>query len=140
MRIFLIFFFIFKFHYLGAVEFSGKFEQGAFILGKTNPNSKVIIDNRNIRVSEDGYFAFGLDRDRKNNVLITIKKDGEEKKIEKKVLKREYKIQRIDGLPPKQVTPPPEVYERIKKDNILEKFPILHCKFRRVHTKITANC
>ena len=119
MRIFLIFFFIIKFQYLGAVEFLGKFEQGAFILGKTNPNSKVKIDNRNIRVSKDGYFAFGLDRDRKNNVLITIKNGGKSKKIEKKVLKREYKIQRIDGLPSKQVTPPPEVYERIKKDNIL---------------------
>ena len=119
MRIFLIFFFIIKFQYLGAVEFLGKFEQGAFILGKTNPNSKVKIDNRNIRVSKDGYFAFGLDRDRKNNVLIIIKSDGETKKIEKKVLKREYKIQRIDGLPSKQVTPPPEVYKRIKKDNIL---------------------
>ena len=119
MRIFLIFFFIIKFQYLGAVEFLGKFEQGAFILGKTNPNSKVKIDNRNIRVSKDGYFAFGLDRDRKNNVLIIIKSDGETKKIEKKVLKREYKIQRIDGLPSKQVTPPPEVYERIKKDNVL---------------------
>ena len=29
-------------------------------------------------------FAFGLDRDRKNNVLISIKKDGKTKKIEKK--------------------------------------------------------
>ena len=37
----------------------------------------------------------------------------------KKVFKRIYKIQRIDGLPKKQVTPPPEVYERIKKDNLL---------------------
>ena len=119
MRVFFLFFLILNFQHLSAVEFLGKFEQGSFILGKTNPNSKVKIDNRNIRVSEDGYFAFGLDRDRKNNVLITIKKDGETKKIEKKVFKREYKIQRIDGLPPKQVTPPPEVYERIKKDNIL---------------------
>ena len=119
MRIFLIFLFVLKFHYAGAVEFLGKFEQGAFILGKTNPKSKVKIDNRNIRVTEDGYFAFGLDRDRKNNVLITIKEDGKTKKIEKKILKREYKIQRIDGLPSKQVTPPPEVYERIKKDNVL---------------------
>ena len=104
---------------LYAVEFYGKFEQGSFILGKTDPNSKVKIDNRNIRVSKDGYFAFGLDRDRKNNVLITIKNDDKTEKIEKKVLKREYKIQRIDGLPSKQVTPPPEVYERIKKDNVL---------------------
>ncbi len=104
---------------LFALELTGKFEQGSFILGKTNPNSKVKIDNRNVRVSKEGYFAFGLDRDRSNNVLITIKTNGKTKKVEKKVIKREYKIQRIDGLPPKQVTPPPEVYERIKKDNVL---------------------
>ena len=120
MRFLIIFFtIVFQFQHLGALEFIGKFEQGAFILGKTKPDSKVIIDNKNVRVSKDGYFAFGLDRDRKNNVLIKIRENGELKTIEKKVLKRKYKIQRIDGLPPKQVTPPPEVYERIKKDNIL---------------------
>ena len=102
-----------------AAEFLGDFKQGSFILGKTDPNSKVFIDDRKVRVSNDGYFAFGLDRDRKNNVLIKIKNKRETKLIEKKVFKRKYKIQRIEGLPPKQVTPPPEVYERIKKDNIL---------------------
>jgi murein DD-endopeptidase MepM/ murein hydrolase activator NlpD len=114
MRFLIIFFtIVFQFQHLGALEFIGKFEQGAFILGKTKPDSKVIIDNKNVRVSKDGYFAFGLDRDRKNNVLIKIRENGELKTIEKKVLKRKYKIQRIDGLPPKQVTPPPEVYEFI---------------------------
>ena len=77
------------------------------------------IRDRKVRVSNDGYFVFGLDRDRKNNVLIKIINNKETKLIEKKVFKRKYKIQRIDGLPPKQVTPPPEVFERIKKDNIL---------------------
>ena len=101
------------------IEFKGEFKQGSFILGKTSPENKISIDDRNIRVSKDGYFAFGLDRDRKNDVIIKIKKNGDSEKIIKKVFKREYKIQRIDGLPPKQVTPPPEVYERIKKDNIL---------------------
>ena len=120
MRFILLFLILlFNFQYLSAVEFLGKFEQGSFILGKTKPNSKVKVDDKKIRVSRDGFFAFGLDRDRKNNVLIIIKEDGKTKKIEKKVLKREYKIQRIDGLPSKQVTPPPEVYDRIKKDNIL---------------------
>ena len=112
-------FILFLFNTSHAVEFIGDFKQGSFILGKTDPNSKVYIDNRKVRVSSDGYFAFGLDRDRKNNVLIKIKNSMETKLIEKKVFKRKYKIQRIDGLPPKQVTPPPEVYERIKKDNIL---------------------
>ena len=116
-KILLIFFIVFN--YSHAVEFEGNFKQGSFILGKTDSKTKVFIDNKEIRVSSDGYFAFGLDRDRKNNVLIKIIKDKKIKIIEKKVIKRKYKIQKIDGLPPKKVTPPPEVYERIKKDNLL---------------------
>jgi len=96
-----------------AVTFDGKFIQGSFILGKTDPGSDVFIDDRKVKVTSDGYFAFGLGRDRKNDVLITINK----KKIVKKVFKREYKIQRIDGLEEKKVTPPEEVYERIKREN-----------------------
>ena len=96
-----------------AVTFKGKFIQGHFIIGKTEPGSKVVIDNRKVKVTSDGYFAFGLGRDRKNDVVITINKE----KIIKKVFKREYKIQRIDGLEEKKVTPPEEVYERIKREN-----------------------
>ena len=92
-----------------ALEFKGDFKQGSFILGKTKPGTKVFIDKRKVRVSKDGYFAFGLDRDRKNDVRIKIINNAGEKNIVKKVFKRDYKIQRIDGLPPKKVTPPPEV-------------------------------
>ena len=102
-----------------AAEFQGSFKQGSFILGKTKPNSKVFIDNREVKVAKDGFFVFGLGRDRKNNVLIKISKNGDNKIIEKKVFKRKYKIQRIDGLPKKKVTPPKEVYERIKQENKL---------------------
>ena len=96
-----------------AATFEGKFIQGSFILGKTDPGSEVFIDKKKIKVTSDGYFAFGLGRDRKNDVVITIDK----KKIVKQVYKREYKIQRIDGLEEKKVTPPEEVYERIKREN-----------------------
>ena len=102
-----------------ALEFNGKFIQGHFILGKTEPNSKVIIDKKKIKVSKDGFFAFGIGKDRKYDVVIKVIKDGETKKIIKKVQKRKYNIQRIDGLEEKKVTPPEEVYERIKKENVL---------------------
>ena len=120
IKFILIFQFIsYFFSSLNAVEFEGNFKQGSFILGKTKPKAKIFIDNKEVKVSKDGYFAFGLDRDRKNDVIIkSIHKDKEEI-YQKKVFKREYKIQRIDGLPSKQVTPPPEVYEQIKKDNKL---------------------
>tara|TARA_B100001939_G_scaffold204936_1_gene176349 strand:- start:654 stop:1460 length:807 start_codon:yes stop_codon:yes gene_type:complete len=117
--IFYILLFIFNLSFAFSAEFNGKFVQGSFILGKTEPGSTVLIDDRKIRVTKDGFFAFGLDRDRKNDVIIKVKKNKKIKIYEKKIIKREYKIQRIDGLPPKQVTPPPEVYERIKKDNVL---------------------
>ena len=120
MKILLLALFLFfQINFSHSAEFKGKFEQGSFILGKTDPDSKVQIDNKKVRVSKNGYFAFGLGRDRKNDVVIKIIKNGNSKTIQKRILKREYKIQKIDGLPPKQVTPPPEVYERIKKDNVL---------------------
>tara|TARA_B100001123_G_scaffold377274_1_gene444605 strand:- start:18 stop:803 length:786 start_codon:yes stop_codon:yes gene_type:complete len=96
-----------------ATTFEGKFIQGSFILGKTEPGAKVFIDKKKVKVTSDGYFVFGLGRDRKNDIVITINK----KKIVKKILKRKYKIQRIDGLEEKKVTPPEEVYERIKREN-----------------------
>jgi len=96
-----------------AATFEGKFIQGSFILGKTEPGSIVYIDKKKVRVTSDGFFAFGLGRDRKNDIIISINS----KKIIKKVLKREYNIQRIDGLEEKKVTPPEEVYERIKREN-----------------------
>ena len=71
-KYFLLFFFIFSNVY--SIEFKGSFTQGSFILGKTDPKAKVFIDNKKVRVSKDGYFAFGLGRDRKNNILITVKK------------------------------------------------------------------
>jgi len=96
-----------------AITFEGKFIQGSFILGKTEPGFQVFIDKKKVKVTSDGFFVFGLGRDRKNDVVITINKE----KIVKKVFKREYKIQRIDGLEEKKVTPPEEVYERIKREN-----------------------
>ena len=104
---------------VSAVEFNGKFIQGHFIIGKTDPESKVKIDKRQVKVSKNGYFAFGLARDRKYDVVITIENNGVKEKITKRVQKRKYNIQRIDGLEKKKVTPPEEVYERIKKENRL---------------------
>ena len=113
MRILITLIFLFTTTSSFATTFDGKFIQGSFILGKTEPGSEVFIDKKKVKVTSDGYFAFGLGRDRKNDVVITINKE----KIVKKVLKREYKIQRIDGLEEKKVTPPEEVYERIKREN-----------------------
>ena len=100
-----------------AIEFKGKFLQGHFIIGITDPLAKILIDKKNVKVSEDGYFVFGIDRDRKFDLIITKIQDGKKEKIVKKILKRQYNIQRIDGLEESKVTPPESVYKRIKEEN-----------------------
>ena len=113
MRSLILIFFLFSTTSSFAVTFKGNFIQGSFVLGKTKPGSEVIIDKKKVKVTDEGFFAFGLSRDRKNDIVITVNNE----KIVKKVLKRQYNIQRIDGLEEKKVTPPEEVYERIKREN-----------------------
>ena len=100
-----------------SIEMQGKFIQGHFIIGKTDPGSSIIIDKKKVNVSKDGYFVFGIDRDRKFDLTIMKILNGKKTIITKKVLKRKYNIQRIDGLEESKVTPPESVYKRIKKEN-----------------------
>jgi murein DD-endopeptidase MepM/ murein hydrolase activator NlpD len=102
---------------LNAIEFNGKFLQGHYIIGSTDPSTQIIIGKKRVKVSKDGYFVFGIDRDRKFDLTITKIKNGKKEKIVKKVLKRKYNIQRIDGLEESKVTPPESVYKRIKEEN-----------------------
>ena len=102
---------------LNAVEFKGKFLQGHFIVGITDPTAEIIIGKKKVKVSKDGYFVFGIDRDRKFDISITKIINGKKEVVTKKVLKRKYNIQRIDGLEESKVTPPESVYKRIKEEN-----------------------
>jgi len=102
---------------LNAIEFKGKFLQGHYIIGITDPSAKIIVDKKEVKVSKDGYFVFGIDRDRKLDLVITKIQNEKKIKIIKKVFKRKYNIQRIDGLEESKVTPPESVYKRIKEEN-----------------------
>ena len=119
-KIIKIFFFIFLTSInVDAVEFDGKFRQGHFIIGKTMPEAKIFIDKKKIKVSKEGYFAFGISKDRKYDITIVEKINDQSNTIVKKIIGRKYKIQKIDGLPKKKVTPPEEFYERINNENKL---------------------
>ena len=115
-RLFLIII-VFTSTQLKALEFKGKFIQGHYIIGLTDPTTQIIIDKKEVKVSKDGYFVFGIDRDRKFDLTIIKILNGKKEKIIKKVLKRKYNIQRIDGLEESKVTPPESVYKRIKEEN-----------------------
>ena len=66
-----------------AVEFQGKFIQGHYIIGKTEPGSSIFVDKKKVKVTKDGYFAFGIEKDRKFDITITENNNKIVKKIKK---------------------------------------------------------
>jgi murein DD-endopeptidase MepM/ murein hydrolase activator NlpD len=91
--------------------------QGDLIVGRVEPVSPVFLKGKPLAVSDRGYFVIGVPRLQKTDLLITATHG--KKKVSKTVLVMayEWKVQRIDGLPKRQVNPPPEALIRIKKDN-----------------------
>ena len=102
-----------------STSFAGEFVQGGIIIGKNNLAGKVIFDNQELELSEDGYFIFGFGRNHKKSSSLKIIYDNKEKLYNFDIEKSNYKIEIIDGLPPKMVKPGPEFYEKIKADRIL---------------------
>ncbi len=99
------------------VTLEGTFRQGGLVLGRTDPKAVVAFEGREVRVSSDGIFLIGFGRDAKPAATLKIRlPDGYEEVQQIDVGQREYDIQRIDGLPPKHVTPPPEVLEQLKEE------------------------
>ena len=99
------------------VELRGEWRQGNVIFGRAAPGSTVSFNGRALRVSPDGQFLIGLDRDEPPRARLTVARPGvTTERREFEVALRTYDIQRIDGLPPSQVTPPPKALKRIQRD------------------------
>jgi len=102
----------------GTLELKGELTQGGLILGRTDPGTKVSMRKHPIRVSTDGYFLIGFSREAPKKAWLVLEfPDGTRKVKTLDIKRRKYRIQRIDGLPPKMVTPPPETLARIRREN-----------------------
>ena len=90
--------------------------QGGLIIGDVGAGAEVSVDGKPVRV-QDGRFCFGFGRDAAKPAEVRIRYDGG-REITHMVApqKRNFVIQRIDGLPEQYVSPPPEILERIKRD------------------------
>ena len=91
--------------------------QGDLIVGKVEPAGTVFLKGKEQPVSGRGYFIIGVPRLQKTDLLITAISGKNKVSKTVRVLAYEWKIQRIDGLPKRQVNPPPEALVRIKNDN-----------------------
>ncbi|MCW8855857.1 MAG: M23 family metallopeptidase [Kangiella sp.] len=95
----------------------GDFTQGGLVIGQTVPGAEVKFEGQDIKVSDDGYFVFGFHRDMPESATLIVSRGEQTETQPITIRKRQYNIERIDGLPPSKVTPKkPEVLARIKKE------------------------
>jgi len=101
------------------INLKGYFIQGGYVKGKTSLKIKIKFENRAVYLGKKNEFILGFGRD--YPLVANLKFNMDNKWINKtlKIKKNKYKIQKIDGLPKKFVSPPKQIYERIIKENEL---------------------
>jgi murein DD-endopeptidase MepM/ murein hydrolase activator NlpD len=100
------------------VVLDGAVVQGGLVRGLAAPGARAFLDDQELRVSPDGRFVFGFGRDDSDPVTLWVRyADGREETRALEVGLRTYKVQRINGLPRRQVTPNPEDLVHIRRDN-----------------------
>lgn len=96
----------------------GRWAQGELLRGEVPAGSRVEFKGRPVFVDESGLFVIGLDRDEPATVELRVTTpDGHASVRTPAVSARRYSIQRLDGLPPDKVNPPPDVSARIERES-----------------------
>lgn len=97
--------------------FPASVPQGSLIRAKVDPHATVVFAERTLRVGPQGEIAFGVGRDESGPVTVEIQTaDGKRDQVSIEVTPRDWPIERIVGVPPKTVEPPPEIAARIKRE------------------------
>ena len=103
----------------GGFTFGGRISQSGFLIGHGSPRATVLVNGKPVgRASAAGYFVVGFDRDEPATAQINVQRAGGEAGQTFEIQPVAYDVQRIDGLPPDQVTPTdPALLERIARES-----------------------
>ena len=101
------------------VTLTGPMVQGGLVTGRAPAGTRVVFDGRSLRVGEDGIFLLGFGRDTRRASLDLSFPDGRSETRTLTIGKRDWLIQRVDGLPQQTVTPDEGELQRIRDDAAL---------------------
>ena len=96
--------------------------QGGLIRGRVEPGSRLWLHTADagqvaVRVGTSGDFVIGIGRDEPGPVRLRLAApDGSEGELQVPVSRREWRIERIEGVPQETVTPPPAIATRIARE------------------------
>ncbi|KQY52155.1 M23 family metallopeptidase [Lysobacter sp. Root494] len=102
------------------IVFPASASQGALVFGKVPAGSIVRYAGRVLRPTPYGTVVFGIGRDESGPLLFDVQHaDGRIESASIAVTPRDWPIERIDGVPPSTVNPPPAIAERIEREQAL---------------------
>ena len=96
-------------------ELTGDFLQGGLLWGEVSPEASIVFNDRAVPVLPDGSFVIGLGRDAAPGQTLSV----DSTTCPVTISTREYRISRVEGVPQRTVTPPPEQLERIRRERAL---------------------
>lgn len=103
-----------------SVELHGEQTQGGILVGKTHAANRVRLQDKQVELSEQGYFVLGFGRDADlTQRLVIANTKGEQLEKIIKLDERKYKTQYVEGVPKNTVNPPPERLIRIRGETSL---------------------
>lgn len=98
-------------------DLAGDFIQGGLVQGRTAPDTKISLNGRLVTVTPDGRFVLGFGRDASETAILQSVTAGGKRLVRTlKIKKRKYRVQRINGLPRKMVTPSAGALLRIRAE------------------------
>lgn len=100
------------------VDLEGDPMQGGLLWGQVAPGAEVSVDGKPLPVMPDGAFLLGIGRDANTEITLVTEVDARCEQVVA-IGQRDYRIQRVEGVPQKTVTPPEEVLERIARERAL---------------------
>ena len=96
------------------VQLPSSAQQGSLVMGLAPSDARVDFAGREVRVAPDGRFVFGVARDAKGTVPVAITlANGAKRTLELDITPRDWPIERVNGVPPTTVNPPPAIAARI---------------------------
>jgi murein DD-endopeptidase MepM/ murein hydrolase activator NlpD len=98
----------------------GKLTQGGLVVARTLPGATATLDGKTLAVDTTGAFVLGFTHDAKREWTLVVTAPGGARATRTlRVAPRQYPAQRIDGVPPHLVEPPPEVMQRLEEEYFL---------------------
>lgn len=91
--------------------------QGGLVIGRAPPDAIVEYGGRRLHVTPYGSFVFGVGRDASGPLVVQIAPPGAAAVAYRiAVTPRDWPIERIEGVPPQTVNPPPAIAARIERE------------------------